>query len=109
MPRLLHRLLLSASVLAVACASPTLPLPPPEGEAAAPTEAGLVKVTGNANDDAFVACLNLRTEEGVIVRADRMGRFELTLEGRSGDDLELWQIIGSDTGEHDYITVPEPE
>lgn len=96
---------MASLLLAAACASPTLPLPPPSGEASAATEAGLVHVEGTANERAFVGCLNLRTERGVLVRADDGGHFELTLEGQAGDDLQMWQIVGADSGQHVIITV----
>jgi hypothetical protein len=103
-------LLASTGLLAGAgCAAPTLPLPPPSALVEAPDASGMVTVTGEVTPGAFVGCLNERTERGIIVRSDPdSGAYSLRIEAEVGDDLGLWQIVGSDRGPTVYRQVPAP-
>lgn len=107
-------LLLAAIALGVAagpsCAAPTLPIPPPTALVEGPPDAeGLVLVTGNARPGAFVSCLNQRTEEGVVGRADvDSGEYALRIRAAIGDDLTIWQFESTGGGgEPVHRTVPE--
>jgi hypothetical protein len=100
-----------AALLAIApsCAAPVLPLPPPTALVEAPPDAmGLVTVTGSARPGAFVGCLNQRTEDGVIVRADvTSGAYTLRIAAEIDDTLSLWQFEGtSPGGEQTDVVVP---
>lgn len=93
-------LLVGLLVEAVGCTAPTLPLPPPAALAATSPDpaTGLVVVTGEVLPEAFVSCLNVRTEAGLIVRADTAGRFRLEIPAQTGDSLLVWQQRGNDFG-----------
>ena len=93
---------------ATGCPSPTLPLPPPSAEASPPSAAGIVSVTGQALEEAYVACLNEDLERGVIVRANGNGNFSLEINGQTGNKLTVWQIRGSESGNFAYLEVPAP-
>jgi hypothetical protein len=92
---------------AAACATPTLPLPPPAAlESTAPDADGMVTVTGEVLPDAWVYCVNLELETGVIVRADGTGRFTLRIGAEAGQYLSVWQEDGVDRGPPVDIRVP---
>ena len=69
----------------------------------------MVTVEGKVNDDAYVACLNERTESGVITRSGPEGYFNLKIAAQVEDLLTLWQIIGSDFGPPRSYDVPSEE
>lgn len=94
-----------------ACAAPTLPVPPPTALVEEPPGPdGIVTVRGNARPGAFVACLNERTEEGVIVRSDVVtGDYELRIAAVPDDLLTLWQFQATAPGgEQTQVIVPSP-
>lgn len=101
---------LMASVAGVyGCATPTLPLPPPSALTAGPPDAdGWVTVSGDVLPEAYVFCLNLDTDRGVIVRADPAGAFTLQIEASAGDYLSIFQESGADRGPPFEIRVPMP-
>lgn len=84
--------------LAVAgCQSPTLPLPPPgQPEVSEVSSEGTVTVQGDAMADALVFGLNDRTGRGAIDTATASGNYRLVIEARVGDQLEIWQQLGSE-------------
>lgn len=100
------------SCLLAACevsSTPTLPLPPPSALSSAPDAAGIVTVTGGAVEPgAMVFALDLDLDAGVIGRADDMGNFSLRLPANVGDTLEIWQRVGTRSGEPTDIVVPPP-
>lgn len=107
--RWLGAALLAFAAIAPSCAAPVLPLPPPTALVEAPPDAsGMVTVSGNARHGSFVGCLNQRTEEGVIVRADVMtGDYTLQIAAEVDDTLSLWQFEASSPGgEQVNVTVP---
>ena len=59
-----------------------------------------------ALDDAFVSCLNERTERGVIVRATSEGTYELRIAAEIGDDLSVWQHVGTERSPAEHEIVP---
>lgn len=95
-----------ALAVAVGCATPTLPLPPPAALTIGAPVDGLVTVSGEVLPDAWVYCVNLDTEVGVIVRADEMGTFTLQIPAESGQYLSLWQEAGVERGPPADLRVP---
>ncbi len=97
----------AAAVMLGACSAPTLPLPPPSISLISSPDpvSGLVTVSGAVLPDAFVFCLNVRLESGVIVRADAAGRFTLQVQAQIGDGLQVWQEIDADRGPHVDVCV----
>ncbi len=102
------------ALVAAACASsggcfgPTLPLPPPTALVSTPGADGFVDVSGEALGDAYVLVLNLDTDDGVIGRADPSGRYAVRIRATVGHTLEVWQMIGTDAGQHRTAAVPGP-
>jgi hypothetical protein len=97
---------LGVSIGAAACFSPTVPLPGPSAEIRPPDSRGMSVVTGACLEDAFVACLNESLESGVIVRCDEEGQYLLKITARTGDDVTLWQVRGSERGRFTSGVVP---
>jgi hypothetical protein len=100
--------LVIANALALgSCGStPTLPLPPPVATIGAPSLQGLVKVEGQANDDAFVTVLNQTTDQGRIAKAASDGKFAIEIEAQAGDHLDVWQEADGIESEHSDHIVP---
>jgi hypothetical protein len=69
----------------------------------------MVTVEGRVNDDAYVACLNERTESGVITKSGAEGFFNLRIAAQVDDSLTLWQIIGQERGPYRSYDVPSEE
>jgi hypothetical protein len=89
-----------------ACATPTLPLPPPAMLTVSMPVDGIVTVTGEVLPDAYVYCLNLDTDQGVFLRADEMGRFTLQIPALSGHYLSVWQEARAQRGPPANFPVP---
>ena len=106
----LRRFTLSVAFLVAACsttASPTLPVPPPVALASAPDMDGIVTITGSgAEPDALVFAFNERLNDGVIGTANDSGNFELRLQGASGDNITVWQMVGASTSSLVEALVP---
>jgi hypothetical protein len=107
---MLRRIGLLCVLAACACAAPTLPLPPPTALVEEPPDAmGNVTVRGQALDSAYVACLNERTEQGVITRADDAGAYSIEIAAQAGDVIDVWQFDAtSNGGELTTVIVPAP-
>ncbi len=108
MPRLLRRLLLAtAGLLAVACLSPTLPLPPPsEPGVTAPDANGFARVQGVAKPRAEVLAWNRRTD---IIAGQVTGDtsfYDFLIRAEAGDVLEVWYIHGTDESPSVKVVVP---
>lgn len=88
--------------------TPTLPLPPPVALVGAPNSQGLVRVSGQANDEAYVTVLNEDTEEGRIKKAAADGHFEIDIAASPGDTLTISQQRDGLLGEASSQTVPAP-
>jgi hypothetical protein len=101
-----------AALLAAALQScvntPTLPLPPPVASVGAPNLQGLVRVEGQANEEAYVTVLNQTTDSGQIGRADLEGHFAIDIAASAGDQLLIWQELDGVSGERTEQTVPAP-
>lgn len=98
---------LAAACVLGGCSAPTLPLPPPAALSVSPVDpaTGLVTISGEVLPSAFVSCLNVRLESGVIVRADAAGRFSLQIAAQVGDSLLVWQQIDGDHGPQTELCV----
>ena len=98
---------LAAVAASSGCAAPTLPLPPPAALALTSPDpvTGLVTVSGEALPGAFVSCVNVRLESGVIVRSDAAGVFSLQITAQTGDSLLVWQEMDSNRGPYTELCV----
>lgn len=98
--------LLASALSVLACAAPTLPLPPPTALSSAPDAMGNVTVTGRVNPGAYVFALNEDRGDGVIVSADGAGLYSATLQATSGHTITCWQMVGTSTGQLTTVVVP---
>jgi hypothetical protein len=87
--------------------TPTLPLPPPVATVGAPSLQGLVRVEGQANDDAYVTVFNEATNDGEIQQADGEGHYAIDIAAEAGDRLLIWQELDGVPGERSSQIVPE--
>lgn len=101
--------LLGALVLG-ACNAPSLPLPPPAALVSAPDPVtGQVTIDAQVLSNAYILCLNDRTDRGVIERADDMGHSVFTInDAIVGDSVSIWQQVGSDLSPPRQFFVPAP-
>ena len=84
------------ALLASACLSPTLPLPPPSRpNVQGPDPQGNVTLDGTVLDGAVVSALNMRTGElrGHTTGTD--GHYNFKIPAQIGDDMELWYSVGT--------------
>jgi hypothetical protein len=102
-------------LLAVACASPTLPLPPPEDPTIGPgVDADHVKLSvpcGGADPDALIVIVNNNPSvpgdeavTGSIVSS--CGSWDATAYAHSGDVLEITQEIGTERSQPLDFPIP---
>src|SRR5690242_181318 len=81
----------AAALAAVACLSPTLPLPPPsEPTVSGPDETGVVHLSGRVRPAAWVFAIDRANEEGVFQKAEADGSYELELRAAVGDEIVMW-------------------
>jgi len=108
MLRVTRRLLLLVAGLCLAsCLSPTLPLPPPDRPGVtAPDENGLVRMQGVAVPKAEVIAWNRQTDllAGQVTGDD--SRYDFTIRGQVGDNIELWYIQGDQESQTVSVVVP---
>ncbi|MDW8248166.1 MAG: hypothetical protein RMJ98_02535 [Myxococcales bacterium] len=79
------------------CASPTLPLPPPEPPVVGSFhEDGTVTLKGSAQPEAIVYAFNQTLEVGVIGKASALGTYILRLQAAEGHEVAVWQEVGSE-------------
>jgi hypothetical protein len=94
--RLARRALL-ASLLAVGCYSPTLPLPPPVKPDVTVTSTGDFRLKGGVLPDAQVFALDSRTLLIDGQQADHLGLYDFVLhQAEAGDSITLWYEAGTD-------------
>lgn len=123
MPRRLLAVLRSAGpsaaalglLCAVACASPTLPLPPPEAPTQTQVDADHIKLTagcGGAQAGADIIIINQTLEltnpdeAGVVSLASGCGSWDATLLAHSNDMLTITQESGGLSSTATMYTVP---
>ena len=88
-------------------AGPVLPILPPL-TISAPDVVGLVRINGEAEPDALVFGYNEARGDGVITTADMAGRYLLVLGADAGDEISVWQRVGTRDGAPRIVTVPAP-
>ncbi len=103
----------AALALSFACASPTLPLPPPGYPSLAggadPYHVVLASACGGVEPWAIVVIINENAalpsnERGSVAFADGCGAWGATVYAQNGDWLEIWQE--SDTSRSSSVAVP---
>ena len=90
-----------------ACTTPVTPILPPL-TISTPDVNGEVSITGDADAEAIVFGYNEMRGTGVITTADAVGRYQLVLGADVGDDISVWQRIGTHDGPPRIVTVPGP-
>ena len=106
--RLRRRSLIAGSLLAVACYSPTLPLPPP-GEPEVSGIEGTVdryRLIGRVEPEADVHAINVRTQLLAGQRTGSDGRYDFEVQGLQGDQMELWYVVGNDLSPRAFFLLP---
>ena len=100
-------------VLVLACASPTLPLPPPEiPTVGMGTDANHVKLTatcGGAEGGALIVVVNNVAPAGQQVGggyATACGSWEAEIWAHKGDALEITQEVGGQSSQQTTMQVP---
>jgi hypothetical protein len=93
--------LLGLALLAPACLSPTLPLPPPEEpDSVELADDGVWHVRGSCTSGALVLVQNLATGaiDGIEDK-DADGRYFLRVPGELCDPAEVFEVIDNDTSD----------
>ena len=96
--RLQRRSLLAGALLAVACYSPTLPLPPP-GKPEVSAVVGTTdryRLTGVVEPNGEVVALNQRTDASAGQLTGSSGRYDFEVVGTRGDSMTLWYVVGTE-------------
>jgi len=108
-------LALAVSVGALGCASPTLPLPPPEDPTISPgVDADHVRLgvaCGHADPGAVIVIVNTNSAvppdqavSGALV--SECGSWDSTIYAHSGDFLDVTQEIGTERSQPAVVQVP---
>jgi hypothetical protein len=106
--RLWRRTLLAFGLAALACYSPTLPLPPP----GKPDVSSVVQTTdqyrlrGQVQPHAEVIARNRDSSllYGELTGGD--GRYDFVVIGTAGDEMELWYTVGNDSSPRVLFVLP---
>lgn len=107
-----------AVALALACASPTLPLPPPAAPELGPApdadHVELVATCGGAEPGTIIVVINnaadVPNDEAVSgARTDGCGAWNATVYAHVGDFLDITQEVGTQTSQPLIWQVPEPQ
>lgn len=94
---------------AAACASPTIPLPPPDRpDVEGPDREGMVTVSGYVPPKSLVFAINRRTDEvaGQLTEGDGLYSFRIAAE--VGDVLSISYISGTDQSPSTEVRVEGP-
>ena len=105
-----------------ACIAPTLPIPPPaEPDVSKPDASGNVLVQGgkgSASAGATINVENVTSANSAACKTDPTcysyvgrpvnddGSYSVSIPGHSGDELDIWQTVGTSTSGDTQITVP---
>ena len=104
---------LLAGLLAVACYSPTLPLPPPGKPEVSAVEGkpGTFRLVGRVEPHGEVFARNRDTDPPVIAgqQTGSSGRYDFEVQGQSGDEMDLWYVVGNDTSPRVLFVLPPVE
>lgn len=108
--RLQRRSLLAGALLAVACYSPTLPLPPPGKPEVSAIEGrpGYYRLVGRVEPQSDVFARNRRTDIN-FGQFTSSGAYDFVVQGAEGDQMELWYIVGSDISPRVAFLLPPDE
>jgi hypothetical protein len=107
-----------AVVVAFACASPTLPLPPPAapelGQAPDADHVQLVAACGGAEPGVIIVIINnssdVPNDEAVGgARTDGCGAWDATVYAHAGDFLDITQELGTQDSQTLVWQVPAPQ
>jgi hypothetical protein len=99
----------AAALAAVACLSPTLPLPPPsEPTVSGPDETGTVRLSGRARPTAWVFAMDRANQEGAFKQAAGDGSYELELRAEIGDEIVMWYELDGEGSEALNFTLKAP-
>jgi len=100
---------MTLGVLAGCTSAPPLPVPPPAVEAlSTPDPDGVVTASGIGRPNAFIACVNVDSDAGVIVRANEDGAWSLEIPAIAGDSLLFFQLLDDGRGAPVERIVPGP-
>jgi hypothetical protein len=109
--RLWRRTPLAVGLAALACYSPTLPLPPPGKPDVSGVEAtnDQYRLRGQVEPHAEVIARNRGTSllYGVLTGGD--GRYDFIVIGTAGDEMELWYTVGKDSSPRVLFVLPPLE
>ncbi len=95
------------ALLASACLSPTLPLPPPSKPVIdGPDAEGNVTLTGTVTSRATVYALNIGTGEGRFQVTGQDGAYAIVIPAQKGDELSVWYALGTDDSPSVVFRVP---
>jgi hypothetical protein len=100
-----------AALAAVACLSPTLPLPPPvQPEVSGPDETGTVHLSGKTRLNSWIFAIDRANQQGVFQAAQPDGAYDLTLTGAEiGDEVVMWYELDGDGSEPLTFTLKAPK
>jgi len=95
-------------LLASACLSPTLPLPPPNrpDTIEGPDENGYVRLTGTVPPEGIANALNRKTGRGVSQRTVEDGRYDLLLGAEAGDEILFWYSLQGENSQAIRFEIP---
>lgn len=105
--RVLAAVLLLAALGCAPTTGPIVPILPPL-TISTPDVDGNVSIDGDSEPDAQVFAFNEARGEGVIGTADGVGRYQLVLGADVGDDISVWQRVGTEDSPPRIATVPGP-
>jgi hypothetical protein len=106
----------SLVAVALACATPTLPLPPPELPTVEKVDANHVKLVGGCGSVEVGAYVEVENRDlpanvpgnqaGTVSRADGCGQWDATVYAHSGDVLQITQWVGTMSSTPEPVPVP---
>lgn len=108
--RLQRRSLFAGALLAVACYSPTLPLPPP-GKPEVSAVVGTTdryRLTGVVEPHGEVVARNRRTALLAGQVTGGTGRYDFEVVGAEGDSMELWYVVGTEASPRTKFVLAAP-
>ncbi len=111
MPFRLRRRSLLAGLLAVACYSPTLPLPPPGKPEVSAVEGkpGYFRLVGQVEPHAEVFARNRENDLNFGQQTGASGGYDFEVQGQSGDEMDLWYVVGKDASPRLLFVLPPVE
>jgi len=101
----------AAALAAVACLSPTLPLPPPsQPQVTGPDETGTVHLAGRTRPTAWIFAIDRANQQGVFQAAQSDGSYDLVLTGAEvGDEIVMWyELDGEGSEALTFVLKPPP-